>query len=321
MKIEKILMLMMACSMLIASSINVAAVEESGILDDGPPGDVFDYGTYELVTENQYIDVDNIDIAQVEYTITNETIEFTMTVVGVIEDRGSLDEIDPDAVSLNIDTVTYAFDLTTSEESGLNMISISYANNTCQVIDALGTITNLTESDFSVNGNTLTVSFDWNTTGQTFEEVTANVQYMRFMFDLGDLSEDDLEDLEESGIVYLVDIVPNGPLHILYTEVTNLGEVGEPVEFDGAVMDGQPPYEINWDFGDGETSTELDTTHTYDTAGKYVYNLTVTDAGGTSENSSGNIEIIGDDDNGTPGFELIIAITAIGLIFLWKRKR
>ena len=98
MKIEKILMLMMVCSVLIASSMNVAAVEESGILDDGLPGDVFDYGTYELVTESQYIDVDNIDISQVEYTITNETIEFTMTVVGVIEDRGSLEEIESAAV-------------------------------------------------------------------------------------------------------------------------------------------------------------------------------------------------------------------------------
>ena len=316
MKIEKILLLVTVCSMLIASSINVAAVEESGILDDGLPGDVFDYGTYELVTENQYIDIDNIDIAQVEYTITDETIEFTMTVVGVIEDRGSLEEIDPDAVSLNIDTVTYTFELITSED----WYTIIYANNSCQISDTLGTATNLTDSDFSVSDNKLTVSFDWNTTGETFDNVTANVQYMRFIFDLADLPDDDPEGLDESGIVYLVDMVPNGPLYV-YAEVTNLGEVGEPVEFDGTVMDGQPPYEINWDFGDGETSSDLNPTHIYDGSGEYNYTLTITDSGDGSESFPGSIKIVGNDNNGTPGFELIIAIMAIGFIFLWKKKR
>ncbi len=321
MKVEKMLMLiMMTCSLLLASSIPVLAAEKTETLED-VAGDVVDYETQDLVTENAYIEIDNIDITKVEYTITNETIEFTLEVKGNIENKGSLDELnpeDPDPTSFNINTVTYTFELITSED----WYTISYANNSCQITDGLGTITNLTDSDFSVSGNTLTVSFNWNTTGETFDDASANVQYIRMILDYDDISDmDDLDDFGDLGIVWLADQVPNGPLFV-YTEATNLGEAGKEIEFDGTAIDGQPPYTWNWEFGDGETSTDPDPTHTYDTAGEYDYILTVTDAGGTSESDSGNIEIVGEeDDDNTPGFELIIAIAAIGLIFLWKRKR
>jgi len=296
---------------------HVAAVEKSETLEDGP-GDVVDYYTGEIVTGNQYIVVDNIDIIQLEYTITDDTIEFTIEVANEIEDRGSFYQLDTDEEDLffNVDVVIYTFVLETSED----WYSISYINNTCQISDTLGTTTNLTESDFSVNGGSLTVSFDWNTTGEAFEEVSASVQYMRMIFDFDDLPDSDDPDLEDLGIVTLNDQIPNGPLFV-YADATNLGEVEKEIEFEGMAIDGQPPYTWYWEFGDGETSTDPDPTHTYDTAGEYGYTLTVTDDSGTSESYSGNIEIVGDDDNGTPGFELIIAITAIGLIFLWKRKR
>lgn len=316
MKIEKVLILAMTiCCLLIVSSIQIAALEKSETLEDGPE-DVFSYETQEIVTENQYIEVDNIDITQVEYEITDETIEFTITVNGVIEDRGSLDEIDPEATSFNIDTVTYSFELVTSED----WYSIQYANNTCRVSDSSGTTTNLTESDFTVSGGFLTVSFDWNTTGQTFEEVTANAQYMRLVLDLEDFSEDDLDEFEDFAIIWLVDQVPNGPLEV-YVDTTNLGEVGVAVEFDGIAIAGYPPYTYNWDFGDGESSSDSDPTHIYDKAGEYEYEFTVTDSEDISESYAGSIEIVGEDDNGTPGFEFIIAIMAIGFIFLWKKKR
>ena len=321
MKVEKMLMLiMMTCSLLLASSIPVLAAEKTETLED-VTGDVVDYETQDIVTENEYIDVDNIDITKVKYTITDETIEFTLEVKGDIEDRGSLNELnaeDPDMTSFNIDTVTYTFELITSED----WYTISYANNSCQITDGLGTITNLTESDFSVNGNTLTVSFSWNTTGETFDNASANVQYIRMILDYEDiLNMDDPDEFGDLGIVWLADQVPNGPLFV-YADATNLGEVGKEIEFEGTAIDGRPPYTWYWEFGDGETSTDPDPTHTYDTAGEYEYTLTVTDDSGTSESSSGNIEIVGEENgDDTPGFELIIAIAAIGLIFLWKRKR
>lgn len=319
MKIGKIVVLAMTiCCLLIASSTHVAALEKSETIED-LENDVFDYETQEVVSDNQYIDVDNIDITQIGYEITNDTIEFTITVGGEIEDRGSLEEFDdPDASFYNIDAVTYTFDLVTSED----WLSISYANNTCRLTDDMGEVTNLTESDFTVNGNTLTVSFDWNTSGQTFEEASANVQYMRLVIDLEMLNDPDYEDIDESAIVWLVDQVPNGPLSV-FADATNLGEVGESIEFDGIAIDGNPPYSWLWEFGDGETSTEPDPTHIYDEEDTYTYNLTVTDSTDESETFEGSIEIVktGDDGNGTPGFELIIAVLAIGLIFLWKKKR
>jgi serine protease len=47
-----------------------------------------------------------------------------------------------------------------------------------------------------------------------------------------------------------------------------------------------------WDFGDGETSTERNPTHTYSLAGSYTVNLTVTGPGGTStKNKENYIEV------------------------------
>ena len=70
------------------------------------------------------------------------------------------------------------------------------------------------------------------------------------------------------------------------------------------------------------TSTEEDPTHAYDKEGVFEYTLTVTDSDGNSESFSYSIEIIktGEGDN-TPGFELVFAVIAIGLIILWKKKR
>lgn len=41
----------------------------------------------------------------------------------------------------------------------------------------------------------------------------------------------------------------------------------------------------SWDFGDGNTSTEASPTHTYDAAGTYTVELTVTNAGGSNSSS------------------------------------
>jgi len=316
MKVEKMLIfIVVTCSLLLVSSMHVTAAEGTGTLEDVPE-DVIDQYTMDLVTENDYIDIDNIDITKVDYIISDGSIEFTIEVVGEIENRGSLDQMypDPSVVFYNVDLVIYSLYLSTST----SMYSISYINNTCQVLDVSGT-TNLTASDFSTSGDTLTVSFEWNTTDEEFEDIYADAQYMRMVFDPATFENMDQDDWDELGIVTLIDQVPNGPLQV-YADVTNLGEVGKSIEFLVTAYDGAPPYEYLWEFGDGETSTEPEP-HTYDTAGEYDYILTLTDSSGTSESSSGEIEIVGGEDGGTPGFELIIAIAAIGLIFLWKRKR
>ncbi|UCF49796.1 MAG: PKD domain-containing protein, partial [Thermoplasmatales archaeon] len=55
------------------------------------------------------------------------------------------------------------------------------------------------------------------------------------------------------------------------------GEIGEPIQFTGSAENGTPPYEYNWDFGDGNSSNEQNPTHTYSNNGNYTVILSVTD--------------------------------------------
>jgi PKD repeat protein/glucose/arabinose dehydrogenase/type 1 glutamine amidotransferase len=56
------------------------------------------------------------------------------------------------------------------------------------------------------------------------------------------------------------------------------------VQFTGELSDrgAEDPPTYEWDFGDGETSTEVNPTHTYEEVGTYEVTLTVTDAAGTT---------------------------------------
>jgi PKD repeat protein len=69
-----------------------------------------------------------------------------------------------------------------------------------------------------------------------------------------------------------------------------------PIFFFAVVSDGFLPYNYHWNFGDGNTSTEQNPTHTYLEGGRYDYNLTVTDALNSSVTDAGTITII-DDEN------------------------
>lgn len=57
-----------------------------------------------------------------------------------------------------------------------------------------------------------------------------------------------------------------------------------------------------WDFGDGTTSTEVNPTHSYATAGTYTVTLTVTDDDGASDSASQAVTVTStsDPDPGTP---------------------
>ena len=64
------------------------------------------------------------------------------------------------------------------------------------------------------------------------------------------------------------------------------GAVGEPITFSGSADSGAPPYDFNWDFGDGSSSNEQNPTHTYDTANPdegYEVVLYVTDDEGNTD--------------------------------------
>jgi PKD repeat protein len=84
------------------------------------------------------------------------------------------------------------------------------------------------------------------------------------------------EEGEDHAYVYVLDCdKPNtnagGPYY---------GIVNQEIQFTGSVIGGTSPYTWLWDFGDGETSTQQNPTHTYTTANNYTVTLTVTDDGG-----------------------------------------
>lgn len=71
-----------------------------------------------------------------------------------------------------------------------------------------------------------------------------------------------------------------------------------------------------WDFGDGTIATSRNPTHTYTQSGQYTVTLQVTDNDIATNTTTTSISI----SDSTPGFELVIIISAIGLAFLCRHK-
>jgi hypothetical protein len=287
MKVEKMLIIaLVASSLLIASISTVGAVDETRTITDAED-DVVDIS-------GETYDYPNIDITEIKYEREGTNVTIAMTVKGNIENIGDIYGEDWDNI------VTYMFILTTS----FDMYTIMYVNNYC-VLSTSYEEKNIT--DYSVEDSVLEVNFNINNTDETYDSLAVDSVYFSF------LSEEDM--------IMAQDTAGDLPL-MVNAFTTSPGETGVEIEFIGYVDYGQSPYEYLWDFGDDKTSNERSPTHTYTTAGAYEYTFTVTDSSGASESYSDEIEILGDDeDNDTPGFELIIAITAIGFLFLWKRKR
>ena len=84
--------------------------------------------------------------------------------------------------------------------------------------------------------------------------------------------------LEESAAMSLIQIqLEQSKLTAELNASTRTVKEGEKVQFYSIVAGGFTPYSYEWDFGDGETSTEANPVHAYDTAGDYTVNLKVTD--------------------------------------------
>ncbi|MFL6522414.1 MAG: PKD domain-containing protein, partial [Nitrososphaera sp.] len=67
----------------------------------------------------------------------------------------------------------------------------------------------------------------------------------------------------------------------LSSNYTGPQEAPMTVSFEAAITGGAEPYDISWDFGDGETATdESSVVHTFTEAGSYTVAATVTDANG-----------------------------------------
>jgi PKD repeat protein len=69
------------------------------------------------------------------------------------------------------------------------------------------------------------------------------------------------------------------------------------VQFFGSANGGNAPLSYQWSFGTGDSSTDQNPTHTYQTAGSFTATLVVTDDDGDSDSASLTIEV---DDNLVP---------------------
>lgn len=152
-------------------------------------------GNISIVTENPYVEVDNIDIIAASCTQDEKDITVTLQVAGGIENRGGW--IDPYNFSGILDVVEYDFQLTTSEQEYL----ISYFNETGFIEYGNETV-NLTTSNFSVNGDTLCITFSLTHAEELCQDFTVMTYYVRA----------DLSDPYLYNITFLFDMAPDPPL-------------------------------------------------------------------------------------------------------------
>jgi hypothetical protein len=105
-----------------------------------------------------------------------------------------------------------------------------------------------------------------------------------------------------------VDLFANGASPVYYDDISLLpygqtellcdaggpysGEIDEEIQFIGFATGGTEPYTWEWDFGDGETSTEQNPTHAYTEAGEYTATLTVTDAAEATATDTADVTIV-----------------------------
>lgn len=256
-------------------------------------GDVLD-SVGDPVSEN------NIDLKELTFTKNNKQVELKV-------------ELADGGIIQNSDYVYYDFYLVTSE----NRYDIAYANNSCIIEDF--ELIELEDVEYSGAGTgTLTISFNL---------YSENERYMSlYAYTI----KSEITDEGEGN--YYFDAIPDEEVPSVYATFLETGKTNESIEFSAEAEYGTEPYSWNWDFGDGETSGEKDTTHTYAAAGTYKVILLVTDSNDYSDiyyatlniaaNDDGN-QNGGDNNGGENGGEqessnsgLILFVVVIAVIFI-----
>jgi len=139
----------------------------------------------------------------------------------------------------------------------------------------------------------------------------------------------DLNGLKMGTVISIENILPLANFTWTPSNLT----LNQTITFDASVSndpDGSLSlYEWDWN-NDGvyeESHTTPTTVHSWTQAGNYSVTLRVTDNDNATSTktitfpvSSGSRNV-NTENKGTPGFELILVIGAIALVFLWKRKR
>jgi PKD domain len=304
-KLWLITMIVSSLFLIATFSVQAADITITDIIEDVSSIDYLTQGTT-IVTSNPNIDVDNLDIIKATYTQQGTQATVTVQVRGSIENRGKIIDLYDENSFGALNFVEYDFQITTSEQD----YTISYANQTGQISNYIET-RNLTSSDFTVVGDTLTITFSLTSAEEVYDNMSVTSMFVKMNF-AGD--EPDITDF-----VYLSDIVPNPTLEIMEAYAQNVGSVGENIQFNGSIipLTGQPPYQYHWDFGDQETSTEMNPTHAYTKAGEYTYTFTVTDQAGDAASETGSITISTEGgSNGSSDNQMILFLAILAIIIV-----
>lgn len=200
---------LMAFSLFAVSMNFVVADDEITLTDD--EGDVYDFLSYDgetYVNHSENIDIDNIDITSLTYSRNGKIITLKLQVVGNIENRGSIDDLLSEGDEV-IDVAAYLFTFLTDSQYYV----VYYVNNTCQLTyyeDLLGDegdTENIT--DFSVEYDLLTISFELNSTEEIYEEFLATSMYV-YSPDLSNIDDENISDFSEIDMEYLLDEIYSG---------------------------------------------------------------------------------------------------------------
>lgn len=90
--------------------------------------------------------------------------------------------------------------------------------------------------------------------------------------------------LEQTSATSLIEIyLEQSKLDVNFHAQRTRVKVREELWFYGEIAGGFPPYSYEWDFGDGNTSTEESPAYSYKTDGIYTVSLTVTDDRGNTD--------------------------------------
>lgn len=112
----------------------------------------------------------------------------------------------------------------------------------------------------------------------------------------------DSNNSQASDSVIITATAPSDPLSVSFSASPTSGQVPLAVSFSAGANGGTSPYSYNWDFGDENSSSEQNPSHTYNQAGTYDVILTVTDSESSQASDSLTVEV-----SSNPTFNLTIS--------------
>ena len=119
-------------------------------------------------------------------------------------------------------------------------------------------------------------------------------------------------------------IVKNDPPKAMFTHFPDKPKIGEEVQFNSSLSSDEDGNIVSWqwDFGDGNTSTEQNPTHVYLEEGTYNVTLTVTDDDGDTHTTIGKVEVIKEEVNIWLYLTIIVVLVIIAgaVVAIWRRR-